>query len=242
MTLHCNFIDYRFISSQSPCPMPLFSLPLSRRFSPASGGRTRAFSLVELLAVIAIIVILAAIGATILRGNTVGVSSAASQVSNAIASARQLAISKNCRTRFIIITDAVMNPEDWRLKRYTVLRIPENVADTTSTSPFVQATELGDLGNGVFFRDNVHVDVGVNAPNSMFKSTYRDQTQINGVKVEYAYIEFLPNGTTSRSSTENIFEIEKAPSFDKSIPNNTNYVRIGVAQYTGRVKYQRPSL
>jgi hypothetical protein len=199
-----------------------------------------------LLAVIAIIVILAAIGATVLRGSTVGVSSSASQVSNSISSARQLAITKNCRTRFIVVTDSTANREEWRLKRYAVLRIPENMADTTTKTVFVQASEFGELGTGIFFRDNVHTDNGLPPATSMFKpTTQRDKTQINGEEVEYAYIEFLPNGTTSRVSNENIFEIEKAPSYNTP-PNpsnpNKNYVRIGVAQYTGRVKYQRPSL
>jgi prepilin-type N-terminal cleavage/methylation domain-containing protein len=202
----------------------------------------RGFSLVELIVVIAIIAILAVIGASVLSGSNVTISSAATQVSASIAGARQLAISKNCRTRFIIVTNKQTNRADWRLNRYAVLRVPENYADTTGTSAFVQVTELAELGSGVYFRDNIHKDANVTAPKSMLDPTYVDTTRVNGEDIEYAYIEFLPTGQTARTSTENIFEIEKAPTADISPPNNMNYVRIGVSQYTGRVKFQRPGL
>jgi prepilin-type N-terminal cleavage/methylation domain-containing protein len=208
------------------------------------GGRVSGFSLVELITVIAIISILAVVGMSSFKSSNLGVSTAATEVSNTLSGARQLAISKSCRTRFIIVADDQSNPEDWRLHRYAVLRVPENVADTKSATVFVAATELKELPAGVYFRKNVHTaeDTAATSKNSIFDPAGLDRIQLQGKDIKYACIEFLPNGGTSSVSNLNIFELEQAPSATQSFPNNVNYVRIGVAQYTGRVKFQRPDV
>lgn len=213
------------------------------RCAPRAGG----FSLIELLVVMGILGLILSIGVGAFQASSknTGVSASAVQITSAISGARQLAITKNCRTRFFIVTASASNPEEWRMQRYGVLKIADDTVDTGDDSKFELASRIDKLPSGVYFRENRHADEG-GAPSSgstsMFNGSDVANTELGGKNVEYAYIEFLPSGGTSRTASSNIFEIEKAPSGDKSIENNKNFIRVGVAQYTGRVKFERPDV
>jgi prepilin-type N-terminal cleavage/methylation domain-containing protein len=207
------------------------------------------FSLIELMVVMAIIAALMTAGLRIFNGMNAGtVSTSMTRVMDTISSARELAVTENCRTRFIIVTgsggwDA---PAAWALHRYGVLRVPQDYPDTSGTAPFQPVSQGEDLADGVYFRPDRHETLNLAASGtaaaikSIFDPGNIDQGPLwGGRTAQYAYIEFQPSGQTTEPSSQNTFEIEPSPSAGITT-NAKNYVRFGVGQYTGRVRFQRP--
>src|SRR5687767_1025025 len=87
-----------------------------RRCAAAAG--ISAFSLIELIVVVGLIVVLAGLGVFAFsnQGSSMAITTAASQVSTSVAGARQLAVSSNARTRFIILADSEENEQEWKLR------------------------------------------------------------------------------------------------------------------------------
>ncbi len=199
-----------------------------------------AFSLIELLTVIAIIGVLVGVGAFAFQGSghSTAVSASAAQISTILSGARQLAVSSNRKTRFIIITNSPANPEDWRLRRYAVI---QEISGTNSSKPIFRiVTPLEQLRPGVFFQRDRADARDRETSKTLFEEP--DSMGIQNVaQAEYAFIEFLPTGATSTPSAENIFVVERAVEPGVSLSNNQLYARIGVAQHTGRVKVERPN-
>ena len=213
-----------------PFSAALFASERLHRFS-------RGFSLTELLVVMAILAIMMALGAKALfssNRNTI-LSSAAPQVASTISAARQLAITKNRKTRFAIIVTS--SKSEWDKHRYGVLSIPEGDPPNIDNPTFEPVARFEDLPEGVYFRDNQHKGTGETG--SVFHTT--SDVDFGGNSARYAYIEFLPTGGTSSATGMNIFEMQRAPSADKEVETK-DYIRFGVAQYTGRVKVERPEV
>lgn len=217
----------------------------------ARPGKRQAFTLVELLVVIAIIAILTTAGMRGFKGwQGTSMTTSAGQIVSAISNARDLAVAENCRTRFIIVTGSSGNPSSWRLHRYGILRVPQDYPDISGTAPFIPVTSGQDLTTGVYFRPDRHLSAATaasltgtsgNQIKSIFDQTNLDVGQLwGGEMAQYAYIEFQPSGGTTEESAQNIFEIEVAPSAD-IVTSGSNYVRFGVAHYTGSVEFERPS-
>lgn len=222
---------------------PHRSFPSGRAdFSATRRNSRSGFSLVELMVVIAIIALVAALGVGAFNssGKNIAVPTAAATVSNAVSAARQLAITKNCRTRFIIVTESGDRSE-WKLHRYGVLRVKPDTVDLGGTVEWELVGRMDDLPTGVYFREDTHDENDV-GPGGTSMFAREENASIAGKSVKYAYIEFLPSGGTSEPTASNIFEVTRAPSADDDIPDNKNYVRIGVAKATGRVKFERPDL
>lgn len=202
------------------------------RFSPqrpASPVRTRGFSLVELLAVMAVVAVLS--GATAMmftNGRSVGIKTSAAQVSSMLSMARDLAVTSNRPTRFIIVSEQGTNPGDLRLKSYGVLQYDISLAQ------YILASPLKQLPTGVYFYEDQSNEA---AGRGIFDS--RDEFTIRGGQVDYAYIEFQPTGGTKTSSGANIFSLAGGVSADVPLPNTADSARLGVAQHTGRVRVER---
>lgn len=198
--------------------------------SPNTGlANPRAFSLVELLAVMALVALLS--GATAMmfsNGRSAGIKTSAAEISGALTMARDLAVTSNRRTRFIIVTEADSNPGDLRLKSYGILQYD------TALAQYVLASPLKHLPTGVFFDEDQENEA---AGRGIFDS--QDTAPIRGGNVDYAYVEFLPAGGTKATSGSNIFSLVGGTAPGQPVPGSTDYARLGVAQHTGRVKVER---
>ncbi|MGV3533771.1 MAG: pilus assembly FimT family protein [Chthoniobacteraceae bacterium] len=214
----------------------------SRQRPVRSRTSVRAFSLVELIVVIGLIVVLAGIGvyAFTNQGSGMAITTAASQVSTAVAGARQLAVSSNARTRFIILADSDQNEEEWKLRTYGILK--EEVGVKVGNEPlFTMVSQLEQLPAGVYFAPfDEQLDITVN-DGQMFEESRLGTQPIQGRQdAQYAYIEFLPTGGTTTSTGRNVFMMLRAAGPGEPLPNaENNKVGIGVAQMTGRVKVER---
>jgi prepilin-type N-terminal cleavage/methylation domain-containing protein len=189
----------------------------------------RGFSLVELLAVMALVALLS--GATAMMfsdGRAVGIKTSASQISSTLTMARDLAVTSNRRTRFIVLTEANSNPADLRLKSYGVLQYD------TALAQYALASPLKHLPTGVYFDEDQENEA---AGRGIFDS--QDKFTIRGGEVEYAYVEFLPAGGTKATSGANIFSLVGGSAPGQPLPGGKDYARLGVAQHTGRVKVER---
>lgn len=188
----------------------------------------------------AIILLMVGMGAYVFTAGTgfaAALSSSSSQVSNNVSGARQLAVSNNCRTRFIVLTNNAENKEDWRLRTYGVLK--EQPSAVVGGAPqFALVTQLDRLPTGIYFQRDYRDTEAAQSTQMIDRiATTRVQDVSNA---EYAYIEFLPTGGTSSTGRENIFLIERGTDPGVSLPNDPNYSRLGVAQHTGRVRIERP--
>lgn len=190
---------------------------------------SRAFSLIELLTVTALVALLS--GATAMMfsgGRSVGIKTSAAQISSTLSMARDLAVTSNRRTRFIIVTGGDGDLGTMRLKSYGVLQYD------SATSRYVMAFPLKQLPAGVFFDEDQENEA---AGRGIFDSL--DKVEVRGGEVDYAYVEFLPVGGTSATSGANIFSLVGGNAPGQPDPNAKDYARLGVAQHTGRVKVER---
>ena len=186
-----------------------------------------AFSLIELLAVMAILAVLS--GATAMMfsdGKTLGIRTSSALVSSTLSMARDLAVTSNRRTRFVVVTENAANPGELRRKSFGVLQY--------DGAQFVIVSAFKPLPAGVYFAEDQENDA---TGQGIFDA--RDQVALRGGSVEYAYIEFLPSGGTKGTSGENIFSLAAGTGADQVLPGKSDYARLGVAQHTGRVKVER---
>jgi prepilin-type N-terminal cleavage/methylation domain-containing protein len=201
------------------------------------------FSLVELLAVIAIIVVMVGMGAYIFSGNSsfaAALSTSTSQMAGAIEGARQLAITSNCRTRFAVLTNSTSNKDEWRLHSYVILKEDpgSSLSSLTGQPTFAVVTPIEQLRSGIYVQRDTSLELPKDT-RQMLERTATCTVQ-NVPAAEYAYIEFLPTGAATTTTGENIFVVERAVEPGVSLPNNHNFARIGVTQHTGRVRVERP--
>lgn len=198
---------------------------------PRSGEARRreagAFSLIELLAVMAIVAVLS--GATAMMfsdGKSLGIRTSSAQVSSTLSMARDLAVTSNRRTRFVVLTESASNPGELRRKSFGVLQY--------DGVQFVPVSAWKQLPEGVYFAEDQKNEA---AGQGIFE--FRDHVPWRGTSVEYAYIEFLPSGGTKGTSGENIFSLAAGTTGEHILSEKQDYARLGVAQHTGRVKVER---
>jgi len=208
----------------TPSPAPALSRLRSRpRITPG-------FTLVELLVVVAIMVILISIGirAFTSLGKGLPMREAVTEVSDTLSAARQLAITSNANTRFVIITDPALP------FRYSTYGVFKNTFITTATGggfTYLAAQPFQSLPPGVYF----NADSAVDDPSNNQEIPVRGQTTKT-----YRIIEFYSTGNTSTSGEENLLVLGKgsAPGTllaDTIDPDKSTVV---VGSSTGRVKVQ----
>lgn len=198
--------------------------------------KSRAFSLVELLAVIAILAILAGASTKFFdSARSSGISTSTAQVGGALSMARDMAVAANRRVRFVIVTDSAENPSEWRLRKYGILQ--QNSLDPSSDDWQLSAP-LMQLPTGVFFGKNEKSVAGSVTGGQMLDRTA--VASLQGKNISYSYIEFLPSGGANNASGANIFAIMGRSSSDGQVINSQNAAYVGVAQHTGRVRIEKP--
>jgi prepilin-type N-terminal cleavage/methylation domain-containing protein len=208
---------------------PTYAIRIDKTAAPGRALPQGAFSLIELLAVMAIVAVLS--GATAMMfsdGKSLGIRSSSALVSSTLSMARDLAVTSNRRTRFAVVTENTANPGELRRKSYGVLQYDDKSGE------FVVVSALKQLPAGVYFSEDPENEA---TGQGIFGS--RDHTPLRGTSVEYAFIEFLPSGGTQGTSGENIFSLEAGTGADQTLSEKSDYARLGVAQHTGRVKVER---
>lgn len=163
---------------------PRLSQLSSRRMAPA-------FSLVELLMTISLIVIMVGLGAKVFRdpSNAHQVPSAVSQSSTAFSAARASAITKNART-LILINNDTQDAEKYRRQILTVQ------ADKGAGGEDVWRA-LGNpilLPQGTYFDRDRSLDTSGNAPETMNFNYPGDLEEGSGP--EWLAYSFAPNGAS----------------------------------------------
>ena len=245
MYLYCAYV-MRFPHRPAPAP----DLVFPRRSSFVSSGcqvqrratGARGFSLVELLVVLALIIVLAGMGVYAFnsQGSSMAITTAATQVSTTVSGARQLAVSTNAKTRFIILADSDQNEDEWKLRTYGILK--EEVGVKVGNEPlFTLVSQLEQLPVGVYFAPfDQQVDLAVPDGQMFDESRLGTQPIQTRDQAQYAYIEFLPTGGTTTSTGRNVFMMLRGAGPAEALPNSeNNKVGIGVSQMTGRVKVER---
>lgn len=222
----------RATTGEGPCG----GYPMQR----SCASQLRAFSLIELMVVVGLIVVLAGLGVYAFNnsGPSLALSTAASQVSTTVAGARQLAVSSNAKTRFVILADSDQNAPEWRMRTYGILK-EERGVKVGNEPLFTMVSQLEQLPVGVYFAPFTGK---LEIPKTDLFDPARFGTQsIQGkANAEYAYIEFLPTGGTTTSTGHNVFMMERGAGPGEPLPNaDANKVGVGVAQMTGRVKVER---
>ncbi len=182
--------------------------------------RSNAFSLVELLVVIAIIAIMATAGTVALTSGGNSVQSASSAAASLFTMARTEAILR--RTNTLVLVDTAYNAQrpDNFLRRMTV------VYSTNGGASWTQATRWTALPGNAFFNRDASAGTGT-LPTTNIPSL----PGANG-SGPYVYYEFLPNGQTS---SRQLFVVSRgtAPGGQFQEINSTN--RAGfVLQRMGR--------
>ncbi len=194
------------------------------------------------MVVIGLIVTLAGLGVYAFNntGQSLAITTAATQVSTVVAGARQLAVTSNARTRFIILADSDQNEDAWRMRTYGILK--EEAGVKLGSEPlFTLVSQLEQLPQGVYFAPFTDT-LEVKSTDGEFFDEARFGTQQIQTKEDatYAYIEFLPTGGTTTSTGRNVFMMVRGAAPGTPLPNaDNNRVGIGVAQMTGRVKVER---
>ena len=217
----------------TPPPRPLPDPRLSRA--------SVAFTLVELLVVVAIMVILISIGVRAFTslGKGLPMRTAITQVSDSLSSARQLAISSNANTRFVVITDPT---QPFRYGTFGILK--ETYIATSGSFSYIAAEPFQSLPGGIYFQADSSAD---NSANYMPKGNPSDpepgQLAVRGQIVAedgYRVVEFHPTGDTATSNEENLFVMGRgsSPGVLLSDTIDPDKATIVVGSSTGRVKVQ----
>lgn len=189
---------------QKSCP-PLVAV------SPQAGGRLSAFSLVELLVVMAIIGIMSGLSIVALQGmRAPAVQHAAEQVMSGLSLARQLAITKNTQAAFLIADQAGAGFPDEPFRYWSV------VYSNRGSNTWTRAKNWEKLPDGAFILEtrgqsgaayssisgvplSTDYDLGAVTPDKFDLETFTiDGTPISNTDI--ACIQFSSDGSASGSA------------------------------------------
>lgn len=202
--------------------------------------RNRAFTLVELLVVIGLMVVLIAMGVRAFSslGKGLPMREAVNEVTDTLNAARQIAITNNANTRFVIITDVN------QAFRYGTYGIMKDTFVTSGSFTYLAAAPFQSLPAGIYFKSDSSVDDASKYPNGSSPSDpaatafpLRGQTITD---TGYRYIEFTPTGNTLTSNEQNLMILGKgySPGTLLSDQIDPDKATIYVGSSTGRVKLQ----
>ncbi len=150
-----------------------------------------AFSLTELLVVMAIIAIMAGIGLAAFRGSPNNdVKSASALLASVASEARNLAILKRTPTRVVVDTSYNGSQPENFLRRVTVAYLD----NSTGTPTWVQASRWQKLPGNAYFNPNYSNPPGDKNMTISFAGQ-------SGSGSGYSYYEFSPNGLVTPSGT-----------------------------------------
>lgn len=173
-------------------------------------GKTRAFTLVELLVVISVILIASSVVFVGTRGGDGSKLSSAQRIVSSIAQgARGQAILKGASTRLIIYSNAASNTEDDKKLRFFGIIYWHEERDPAGNvilagSGWKAATQGTYLPKGIYFNPDLSDSAGpipimtLNYPRRSIGAN--DDRGIGGGSEQYYYYEFNSNGTMASSS------------------------------------------
>jgi prepilin-type N-terminal cleavage/methylation domain-containing protein len=170
--------------------------------------QSKAFTLIELLIVIAIIGILSVAIVTIKPGEGIDITSAEHIASSMAKSARAEAILRNTQTRLIIYNQHPKNNGelDKYLRYMGIVYLQEQNTNTNNAQQkWVAACNGIYLPNGVYFNDKISTKGGqlkINTPQTMKIPYPRSNPVVPGEEgsVQWYYYTFAPTGFCSKNS------------------------------------------
>lgn len=218
---------------------------------------SRAFTLVELLVVMALIAMLAAVGAPsafkAVAGNKLVTSG--DLIYNKLVQSQQTAISENkpVEIRFYSYKDKEMGDEKAMLQSFQIFRV-----DIDAASGAEQLNKISEpfyLSNGIVIAANDKLSTLVNTP--LTKTSGEVFSRSQDGKADYWKFRFLPDGSTDlvdytdvKQDTDKrklwFLTVLKAESVDAASVGGTtpssprNYYAIQVEPFTGRIRSFRP--
>lgn len=197
----------------------------------------RAFSLIELLAVICITLIMAGVMVPAMSGMTRAneLNNASRLVSNMLTVARTEAVTKRTKTRFAVVREWQDQPTA-NLRKMSIWKLDSD------QNTWVQMTRWEEVPQGIKFDTNsTSYTPSVASDHLMSTSaTNSFSTVVNGKNVDLQYAEFFPNGGAFMPNMAG-FDIWLALTADPASSSSpANWAKISASTLTGRIKIDRP--
>ena len=215
--------------------------------TPARRTRAAGFTVVEMMAVMAIIVVLTAAITPVIRsvGGAGTLTGAGDEVVNLINLARQNSMTKNAMTALILVTDPAIADHHRVLGLFELVPPPDGSAPLQRN--WTQVGSWEQFGTGAFVDVSTLSAYPATAPSPNFPALQYEASPL----ASWQYVIFMPEGNllTAGSSQLRVAEGFFPPHVNTPIYTHpgpgqpgvpANYYNVVILADTGRVKVERP--